>query len=89
MAAEITLTAVGAPVLEHQHSGTRVRPNDADVEIDEVGVVGRVAQGGADSMGVVADRAGRIFFYDVRLVHSGRAIGEDDVSIVALITQCV
>ena len=98
MAAEITRTAVGAPVLEHQLSGIRVwgvrishgyRFDDADVEVDQVGVVGRVALGGADSVGVVADRTGRIFIYDVRLVHSGRTVGEDDISIVALVAQCV
>jgi hypothetical protein len=89
MAAEVTLTFVGAPVLEHQLSGIRVRLNDADVEVDEVGVVGPVALGGADPVGIVADRTGRILFSDMHLVHSGRAIGENDISIVALVTQCV
>jgi hypothetical protein len=55
MACEITPTPVGAQVLELQHSGSRVPLNDADVEIDEMGVVGRVALRGADSMGVVTD----------------------------------
>jgi hypothetical protein len=89
MACEITPTVVGTQIFEHQHSSRRIGLNDADVEIDEMGVIGRVALGGADSMGIVAGRTGHIFIYDVRLVHSSRAVAGDDVSIVALVTQCV
>jgi len=89
MACDVTLSVVGTQVLEHQHSGRRIGLHDADVEVDEMGVVGRVALGGADAMGIVAGRTGHIFIDDVCLVHSGRTVADDDVSIVALVTQCV
>jgi hypothetical protein len=89
MACEVTPAAIGSQVLEFQPSSIRVPLNDADVEVDEVGVVGPIALRGANSMGIVADGTGRIFLYDVPVVHSGRSVGEENISIVALVTQCV
>jgi hypothetical protein len=89
MTCEVTPTAVGSKVLELQHSSIRVRLDDADVEVDEVRVVGRVALRGADPMGIVAGRTSHIFIYNVRLVHPDRTIRENDISIVTLVTKFV
>jgi hypothetical protein len=94
MACEVTPTSVGTLILEHQLSSILQVPighrfDDADVEVDEVGVVDPVALGGADPVRIVTDRAGRILLYDVRLVNSARTVGEEDISVVALVTQGV
>src|SRR5688572_14267202 len=61
--------------------------DDSCVEVDEVGVVHRVALGAGDAVGVVADAARGFEVYDVALVGAEGFVRQDAGSRVAGIAQ--
>ena len=68
-------------------SSLPVRSHDSDIKIDEVAVIERISLGVADTVRIVTNGAGRIFFDNMFIMLRKTLISQDAAPAVAFIAD--
>ena len=89
VALKITPAAEAAEVFKFQSAGLTVGKHNRQIKIDQVAVIGGVALGLADAVGIVTGLTGGVLTFDMLFVILEALIVQNAVAAVAFIAQGV